>query len=180
MLNGISSSNKTDLYQKLNVESDLTKSFNLAKNTTSKNTKDNIDTVEISGKALSASKNDLPNDQNISLIYKSVDNDPKFADQMAYTYSHSPDFEIVDLKDVPISRTLNDMEAYLKHENNFEIQSKNTMNNRIAIYNQMKADGASGAKIFKKIMEFNKTLPIEYQKATGIDKYFLQDKTLNT
>ena len=37
------------------------------------------------------------------------------------------------------------------------------------IYNRMKANGSSGADIFKSIMTFNKTLPEDYQKATRIN-----------
>ena len=169
MINNVGNSNKTNLCQKSAVDLELTASSKLVKNTTLSN---NTDTVEISNKAFNASKIDQSADQNFSLIYESINNDPKFADQMAYVYSHSPDFEITDLKNVPINGNSNTIQAYLKHENDFEIRSKNIMNNRIAIYNQMKTAGASGSDIFNKIMEFNKNLPIDYQKITGIDKYF--------
>lgn len=43
------------------------------------------------------------------------------------------------------------------------------MMQRIEIYNRIKANGSSGADIFKSIMTFNKTLPEDYQKATRIN-----------
>ena len=99
---------------------------------------------------------------------------------MAYLYSHSPDFEIVDLnKDVPPpdgtstnSSPYKNIDDYLRHVSDFEKQANEIRDQRTAIYDDMKSKGASGKDIFNKIIDFNKKLPSEYLRTTGLDKYF--------
>lgn len=130
------------------------------------------DTVEISKEAYKAlSDSDATISRGVALIVNSVNNDSEFADKMAYTYSHSRDAELIDLKDVPPLDDALRMDAYFQHVKDFESGADKIMNQRVQIYNAMKKNGANGADIFKSIMEFNKTLPADYQKNTGLDKF---------
>ncbi|MDD5214672.1 MAG: hypothetical protein PHQ03_03915, partial [Methylococcales bacterium] len=94
-----------------------------------------------------------------------VQTDPEFADETAQSYAFSRDLEVVDLADA-LNQT---PEAYEQHIKSFSAQSDAVMNERIQLYQKMKANGSSGAEIFKSLMVFNKTLPEDYQKATHID-----------
>lgn len=94
-----------------------------------------------------------------------IQTNPQFADQMASTYTFLRDFEVVDLAEV-INQDPTELEL---HNQRFEAQAKDIMMQRIEIYNRMKANGSSGASIFKSIMAFNKTLPDDYQKATRLN-----------
>jgi hypothetical protein len=94
-----------------------------------------------------------------------IQTNPQFADQMASTYTFLRDFEVVDLAEV-IKQDPTELEL---HNQLFEAQANEIMMQRIEIYNRMKANGSSGASIFKNIMAFNKTLPEDYQKATRLN-----------
>ncbi|WGS83868.1 hypothetical protein [Methylomonas sp. UP202] len=106
-------------------------------------------------------------------LIDNVNNDPEFADEMAQAYAYS-----IDLKPIPMVNghlpTVNDTEAWAQMtqgQAEFETQASSIRDQRIQLYTNMKANGASGADIFKSIMEFNKNLPSDYQKATRIDQF---------
>lgn len=103
--------------------------------------------------------------ENAKKLVAIIQLDPKFADETAQNYAFSRDLEVVDLADA-INQT---PEAYEQHIKKFSAQSDTVMNERIQLYQKMKANGSSGAETFKGLMAFNKTLPDDYQKATHID-----------
>jgi hypothetical protein len=106
-------------------------------------------------------------------LIENVNSDPKFADEMGQAYAYS-----IDLKPIPLVNghlpTANDTDAWAQMTHGqakFEAQASSIRDQRIHIYTDMKAHGASGADIFKKLMEFNKQLPHDYQKMTRIDQF---------
>ena len=114
---------------------------------------------------------------DMSSIVDRIKDDPSFADEMAYIYSFSPDGELIDLeKDLPPldgskgTGTYKTIDEYFKHSTEFDVAAQEVMRQRQQIYMSMKAQGASGLDIFSSLMEFNKTLPTDYQQTTGLDK----------
>jgi uncharacterized protein (UPF0335 family) len=90
---------------------------------------------------------------------------------MASAYTFSRDFELVDLNKLPSLSDTSAMAAYTQHVNDFQTEANNIRDQRIQIYTELKGSGASDAEIFNKIMQFNKSLPEDYQAKTGLDKY---------
>lgn len=141
-------------------------------------------TVSISPNAYAALKNDAIRyaqgsglDRDMSPITDRIKTDPAFANEMAYAYSFSPDGELVDLeRDVPPldgsigTGTYKTIDEYFKHTAEFDSTAQEVMRQRQQIYTSMKAQGASGLDIFSSLMAFNKTLPPDYQRATGLDR----------
>ena len=88
---------------------------------------------------------------------------------MVEIYAFVPDREIYDANDVP-----SDIEAWKEFQNRtnqFSQIAEGVTEQRIDIYNQMKSENATDADIFKSLMEFNKSLPMDYQLKTGLSRY---------
>ncbi|MBD9361578.1 hypothetical protein [Methylomonas fluvii] len=145
---------------------------NSANNITADNAVSAGDNVQISGsayKALNDSK--ATTSDGVKLIFDRVNSDPEFAKEMANVYTYSRDFELVDLNDLPSLSDTSAMSAYTQQVKNFENEADKIRDQRIQIYTEMKGSGASDSDIFNKIMQFNKSLPEDYQAKTGLDKY---------
>lgn len=130
------------------------------------------DTLQISGSAYKALNNsNATTADGVKSIFDRVNSDPEFAKDMANAYTYSRDFEVVDLNKLPSLSDTSAMAAYTQHVNDFENEANNIRDQRIQIYTELKGSGASDAEIFNKIMQFNKSLPEDYQAKTGLDKY---------
>lgn len=100
----------------------------------------------------------------------SVEADPAFAKQMAKDAAFIPDKLLVDLNDAP---PLNDAEAWrtwTSQSTEFDNVAAQVTEQRIGIYNDMKFQGSTDAEIFKALMEFNHSLPMDYQIKSGLIK----------
>lgn len=106
--------------------------------------------------------------ENAKKMLATIQSDPQFAEQMANTHAFTRDYELIDLADVPVENPVA-MEAYNQHVHSFEAKADGIMNERIQLYNKMKANGSTGADIFNGLVAFDKTLPDDYQKATRLD-----------
>lgn len=132
------------------------------------------DTVQISDKAYQALNDSMDTSSSgLKALYDRINNDPKFANEMAKAYADS-----IDLKKIPLVNghlpLPTDGEAWTKltrGQQEFELQADTVREQRIQIYNNMKASGASGAEIYKKLMAFNKTLPEDYLSNSGTDRF---------
>lgn len=105
----------------------------------------------------------------IQKIFEQVEKDPKFAKEMVEIYTFVPDREIYDANDVPSD--IEAWKAFQDRTSQFSQIAEGVTEQRIDIYNDMKAENASDAEIFKSLMEFNKSLPIDYQLKTGLSRY---------
>lgn len=140
----------------------------------------NADSVSISDnayRALNASSQPYKDATDpISIAAKKlidhVNNDPKFADQMAQTYTYSIDLRPIPMVNghLPTADDTNAWEKMTQGQAEFEAQASSIRDQRIQIHSDMKANGASGAEIFKRIMEFNKTLSESYLQSSGSQK----------
>jgi hypothetical protein len=106
-------------------------------------------------------------------IFDHINSDPKFANEMAESYANSIDLKKIPLVDghLPLPT---DSEAWAKltqGQEEFQLQADTVREQRIQIYNNMKASGASGAEIYKNLMAFNKTLPEDYLSNSGTDRF---------
>ncbi|MGY6275193.1 hypothetical protein [Methylomonas sp. MgM2] len=173
-------SNTHPTYGTSSVASNYQSNSNVFKNDNTNTRLANADSVNISDNAYKAlneasqpSKDATdPVSAAAKKLVDNVNSDPKFADEMAQAYAYS-----IDLRPIPMVNghlpTANDTEAWAQMtqgQAEFEAQASSIRNQRIQIYSDMKANGASGAEIFKTIMEFNKTLPESYLQSTGTDK----------
>lgn len=123
----------------------------------------NLNTVE-------KTSNDDQNKISLRLegLTQSVERDEDFAEEMAKVAAFIPDKLLVDLNDLP---PLNDIEAHKdwnKKFTDFDLKASKVTSQRIEIYNEMKLNDSSDESIFKAILEFNKTLPIDYQLESGL------------
>ncbi|MEN0036773.1 MAG: hypothetical protein AAGC78_06880 [Cellvibrio sp.] len=105
----------------------------------------------------------------VQKIFDQVEKDPKFAKEMVEIYTFVPDREIYDANDVPSD--IEAWKAFQDRTNQFSQIAEGVTEQRIDIYNQMKSENATDAEIFKSLMEFNKSLPMDYQLKTGLSRY---------
>lgn len=105
----------------------------------------------------------------VQKIFDQVEKDPKFAKEMVEIYTFVPDREIYDASDVPSD--IEAWKAFQDRTNQFSQTAERVTEQRIDIYNQMKSEKATDAEIFKSLMEFNKSLPMDYQLKTGLSRY---------
>jgi len=99
-----------------------------------------------------------------------VEADPLFAKEMAEVVAFIPDKLLMNLNDAP---PLSDPVAYKNwagmSEEFDEIASKVT-GQRIELFNEMKSQGSSDQEIFKELLSFNHSLPMDYQVKSGLKK----------
>lgn len=117
-------------------------------------------------------KTDFDVSVGIKKIFDTVKSDPEFAKKMADLYAHSQDRELISIDDIPLT----DMQAWQEFQNKtnvFNGVAKDITAQRVEIYDSMKANGSSDADIFKALMDFNKSLPLDYQLKTGLVRYDL-------
>ncbi|MCK9608212.1 MAG: hypothetical protein M0R33_17340 [Methylomonas sp.] len=163
-------SNTNPIYGTSSVASNY--QSNSANNIIAGNAASSDDSVQISGSAYKAlNDSNATTSDGVKLIFDRVNSDPEFAKDMANAYTYSRDFEVVDLNKLPSLSDTSAMAAYTQHVNDFENEANNIRDQRIQIYTELKGTGASDAEIFNKIMQFNKSLPEDYQAKTGLDKY---------
>lgn len=111
-------------------------------------------------------------------LIENVNNDPEFAKQMARDAAYGTDLKMVHVDDIfnlPTSDDTKRWAEFIQGQKEFDAQASGIREQRIKIYNDLKSKGASDADIFNGIMQFNKTLPSNYQKMARIDqltKYF--------
>ena len=89
---------------------------------------------------------------------------------MAQDYTFTPDRLSVDLSKAP---PLTDVQAWKKWENestSFDQVAESVTAQRIGIFNEMKTSGAPDAEIYKAILSFNSSLPLDYQIKSGFLK----------
>ncbi|ARU26765.1 hypothetical protein [Cellvibrio sp. PSBB006] len=99
-----------------------------------------------------------------------VETDPAFATTMAKDAAFIPDKLLVNLNDAP---PLNDAEAWrawTSQSTQFDSDAAKVTEQRVGIYKDMKFQGSTDAEIFKAIMEFNHSLPMDYQIKSGLIK----------
>ncbi|MCF6442510.1 hypothetical protein L1077_24075 [Pseudoalteromonas luteoviolacea] len=97
-----------------------------------------------------------------------VESDPSFASDMAEAVSFIPDKMLVSLAEAP---PLTDVKAFTKwasKSDEFDKEAAVVTEQRIKIYNKMKDEGETDADIFKRIMDFNRDLPLDYQVKAGM------------
>ncbi|AOT08279.1 hypothetical protein [Pseudoalteromonas luteoviolacea] len=114
--------------------------------------------------AISASERKL----NWDVFKEQVESDPSFAAEMAEAVSFIPDKMLVNLNEAP---PLTDPAAFKKwasKSDEFDKEAAVVTERRIEIYNKMKNEGASDADIFNKILDFNRSLPLDYQVKAGM------------
>jgi len=99
-----------------------------------------------------------------------VEADPLFAKEMAEAVAFIPDKLMINLNDAP---PLSDPAAYKNWADMSEefdkIASKVT-GQRIELFNEMKSKGSSDQEIFKELLSFNHSLPMDYQVKSGMTK----------
>jgi hypothetical protein len=168
----------------INTSSNIHSSYVLTNNTrsyqtdissnTTKSVSTSGDTVQISDKAYQALNDSIDTSSNgLKKIFDHINSDPKFANEMAESYANSIDLKKIPLVDghLPLPT---DSEAWAKltqGQEEFQLQADTVREQRIQIYNNMKASGASGAEIYKNLMAFNKTLPEDYLSNSGTDRF---------
>ncbi|MGB3611673.1 MAG: hypothetical protein WA987_14965 [Cellvibrio sp.] len=99
-----------------------------------------------------------------------VEANPEFAKTMAKDVAFIPDKLLVNLNEAP---PLNDAEAWRRWTNQsveFDNTAAKVTEQRIEIYNDMKLHGSTDAEIFKALIEFNHSLPMDYQIKSGLIK----------
>ena len=139
-------------------------------------------TVTISPEALNALMAEEARDQKaqeedlkqgLSYLAQQIKTDPDFAEEMAYLHAHTRDGGVISLADIPLdgrpTARFQTMAEYRNYNDKFEQTAEDLMNARQAIYSRMKAEGASGADIYEKLMTFNQNLALDYQKAARLD-----------
>ncbi|KZN61999.1 hypothetical protein N473_20875 [Pseudoalteromonas luteoviolacea CPMOR-1] len=105
---------------------------------------------------------------NWDVFKEQVESDPSFAADMAEAVSFIPDKMLVNLNEAP---PLTDPVAFKKwasKSDDFDKEAAVVTEQRIQIYNNMKHEGASDAEIFNKILDFNRSLPMDYQVKAGM------------
>ena len=99
-----------------------------------------------------------------------VEADPLFAKEMVEVVAFIPDKLLMNLNDAP---PLSDPVAYKNwagmSEEFDKIASKVT-GQRIELFNEMKSKGSSDQEIFKELLSFNHSLPMDYQVKSGLTK----------
>ncbi|WP_039918687.1 hypothetical protein [Cellvibrio mixtus] len=130
----------------------------------------NVNSASTTGISLTSNINESDEAASgIEKIFEQVEQDPLFAKEMVEIYTFIPDREIYDANDVP-----SDIEAWRAFQdrtNQFSQIAEDVTEQRIEIYKKMKAENIPDAEIFKSLMEFNKSLPMDYQLKTGLSRY---------
>ncbi|WP_125780079.1 hypothetical protein [Pseudoalteromonas rubra] len=94
--------------------------------------------------------------------------DPVFAREMAEAITFIPNKMTVNLNETP---PLSDPVAHKKWADQsveFDRIAEQVTEQRIALFNRMKGEGASDADIYNEMIAFNKTLPMDYQAKAGM------------
>lgn len=131
----------------------------------------NGDTVHISDEAYVALSNTTEHSfDGQKMIYDRINSDPKFADEMAKTYAYSIDLKGVKVDDIRHMPSPEELGWSESDRQSFDRQAATVREQRIQIYEKMKANGFDGVDIYKALMDFDKTLPNDYQKTTRIDQ----------
>ncbi|WP_046006970.1 hypothetical protein [Pseudoalteromonas rubra] len=97
-----------------------------------------------------------------------VESDPVFAREMAEAITFIPNKMTVNLNEAP---PLTDPVAHKKWADQsveFDRIAEQVTEQRIALFNRMKGEGASDADIYNEMIAFNKTLPMDYQAKAGM------------
>jgi|GEM_PF-2147579 len=108
-------------------------------------------------------------EHTLEILIPKAEKDPKMAGELAYNLAFSTDLMLVNLeaiKDDPYK-----MAAAGKEAEAFDKVSQQVTQQRIAIYNAMKAEGSSDIDIIKAFVEFNHALPESYQLQAGMFKH---------
>lgn len=156
---------KTDMSLMMSAISNLTGAQNAAvysnlKNVPVSNTENNSALISSSiGESFSG----------VQKIIEGVKNDPQLAKEMVEVYTFIPDRELYNIDDVPSD--FNEWQAWQNRTIQFSQLADDVTQQRIEIYNNMKAAKINDADIFQALMEFNKSLPMDYQLKTGLSRY---------
>ncbi|MDK2593595.1 hypothetical protein [Pseudoalteromonas obscura] len=105
---------------------------------------------------------------------KKVEDDPKFAEEMAEAITFIPNKMMVNLNEAPPLTDPVAFKNWADRSVEFDKVAAQVTEQRIEIFNRMKGEGASDAEIFKEIISFNKSLPMDYQAKSGmlsVDQY---------
>lgn len=119
--------------------------------------------------------------QNSQWMLDKVDNDPKFAEQAAKSYSSYPDLQLVSLvhgekvgsNRYKMTDAQNEYFQSGQHKADrdyFNSIASEALEQRRSIYSSMKSKGASGKDIFYAIMQYNETLPEKYKEMSGLEQ----------
>lgn len=153
-----------------NLQFPATSKLESSRNTTPANSiKDTSSAVVSSASSSINANNDAS--AGIKKIFDIVEADPEFAKQMDDYYAHTPDRETFSLADCP---PLDDVQAWKEFQdktNIFNSVADGVTAQRTDIYNSMKASSSSDVDIFKALMNFNKSLSMDYQLKAGLVKY---------
>ncbi len=98
-----------------------------------------------------------------------VDSDPELAKELAKSVAFIPDKLMVNLNEAPLSDPIA-FKNWAQKSVEFDKIAAEVTQQRIDIYNDMKADGSSDAEIFNGLMAFNHTLPVDYQLKSALIK----------
>lgn len=93
-----------------------------------------------------------------------------FAKSMAKNAAFIPDKLMVNLNDAPPLNDAKAWRAWTSQSAELDSVAAEVTERRIEIYSDMKFQGSTDAEIFKAIMEFNHSLPMDYQIKSGLIK----------
>lgn len=99
-----------------------------------------------------------------------VEADPKYAKTMAEAVTFIPDKLLVDLNDLPPLSDVKAMQAFTNKSTEFDKVAEKLTEQRIEIFNDMKSQKSTDFEIFKAILAFNDSQPMDYQIKSGYMK----------
>ncbi|MCF6440496.1 hypothetical protein L1077_13750 [Pseudoalteromonas luteoviolacea] len=99
-----------------------------------------------------------------------VEADPEFARKMAKDAAYIPDKLLIDLSKSPSFKDASTYNQWKSNTLEFDKIAAEVTEQRIEMYGKMKAEGASDSDIYKQLMAFNHSLPMDYQVKSGMLK----------